>query len=185
MNDDQITAFLSTLAAMMDQYEVEPSTETCSDILSESPLCQPHDVRCPCGIDVSKEENEMIICMRCGYSLHRSCLDLPVNFSDKDYICPICAFQNDGSDPLYQLSYIAERFNSIIPQISRVLKKADDLSQELPDRLQKLEMYNHYDDCFDLLEHNLKDIKSQFESQLEDLNKIDSPLLPPSPSAFQ
>lgn len=183
MSNEQITAFLSALATEMPNFEPDPTTKSASEVLSNSEICKEQKIRCICGVDMQLQGEELIQCPKCGYYLHKSCLDLLGNNSPQ-FICPICVFQIDGSDPLSYLTCMTERFNDSIKNFSRIFKKSEEITNELPYKLERLQSSNslsYYSECFKAFESNIRELKRDYQLSIEKFNNIDGPPPPPQP----
>ena len=187
MSKQQITAFLSALATEFSNYDTDPTIKSTEQILSTSKICEKQEIRCICGIDMQLQGIELIRCTKCGYYLHQSCLNLSEVQDLSQYVCPICVFQTDGSDPLSYLTCMTERFNDSINNFASLYKKGEEIVNELPYKLEKLESpnnLNYYTECFKIFESNIHELTEEYKSNIQKLNEIESISPPRPPSNF-
>lgn len=181
MITEQITSFLSALATEIPNFEPEPITKSATEVLSNSEICKEQKIRCICGVDMKLQGKELIQCTKCGYYLHKSCLSLSDN-NFKQFLCPICVFQIDGSDPLSYLTCMTERFNDSIKDLSNLFKKGEEIANELPYKLERLQTskdLNYFVECFKTFESSINELKEGYQSAFEKFNNIDVPPPPP------
>lgn len=178
MESEQITSFLSALATEISNYEPHPTVQSAHGILSNSEICKEQSIRCICGNDMQIQGKELVRCTKCGYYLHKACFDLPINSDFTQFVCPICNFQVDGSDPLSYLTSMTDKFNKFIDDFAKMFTKGEEITNELPYKLKRLKSpneVNYYSDCFKLLESNIRDLEQEYMLNLEKLNEIGMP----------
>ncbi|OHT04200.1 PHD-finger family protein [Tritrichomonas foetus] len=176
MNENQLTSFLSAMATELEPFDVEPTSQSAGEILSDSHICESSGIRCICGVDMHLEDEELIKCNKCQCYLHRGCLDLNDNYYlSHVYICPICQFKTDGSDPLKYLSQFTDAFNSSIADLLKMMKRGDELAEEIPDKIRKLDGpygSNYCEECFTSLISSIDGLKQIYQQRLQKLNDL-------------
>jgi len=108
-----------------EQKKCEINGKSIDEILSESDFIS-RNVNCICGCNVKHEY--MAVCSKCQMLSHKECVN---NAEDPNFVCPICLFKEELTDPFYDLSRFIDEYNRSVSSAHSLLKRIEDIAKDI------------------------------------------------------